>query len=135
MHGRDDKERKNRTFEERQFVRLKCDAGNRFARAARGTTAGMQSHEIPVGMRVVDAAGEEAGVVTAVQHGGTQVRPDLPAGIAEMLMARGYVRINGSGALSNDTYADESHIAAVTPGEPGLVTLRVGRKDLYRAES
>lgn len=95
----------------------------------------MQNHEIPVGMRVVDAAGAEAGTVTAVQEGGTQVRPDLPAGIAEMLMARGYVRINGSGALSNDTYADDSHIAAVTPGEPGTVTLSVSRADLYRSES
>jgi len=95
----------------------------------------MWNHEIPMGTRVVDAAGEEAGTVTAVQHGGTDVRPDLPAGIAEMLMARGYVRINGSGALSNDTYADESHIAAVTPGETGTVTLSVSRADLYRAES
>ena len=106
-----------------------------FAGATRGNTAGMQNHEIPVGMRVVDAAGEDAGTITAVQEGGTQVRPDLPAGIAEMLMGTGYLRINGSGALSNDTYADESHIAAVTSGDPGTVTLRVNRGELYRSES
>jgi len=97
--------------------------------------AGMQSDRIPVGMRVVDVAGEDAGTVTAVQEAGTRVRPDLPAGIAEMLMGTGYLRINGSGALSNDTYADESHVADVTPGDPGTVTLNVPRSKLFRSES
>lgn len=97
--------------------------------------AGMQSDRIPVGMRVVDVAGEDAGTVTAVQEAGTRVRPDLPAGIAEMLMGTGYLRINGSGALSNDTYADESHVADVTPGDPGTVTLSVPRSKLFRSES
>jgi hypothetical protein len=97
--------------------------------------AGAPAARIAVGMTVVDAAGEEAGTVTAVQHGGTQVRPDLPAGIAELLMGTGYFRINGSGALSNDTYADESHVAAVRPGDPGTVTLSVALGALYRSES
>jgi hypothetical protein len=106
-----------------------------------GNSCGMPSHipdeplpvaQVNVGMTVVDAAGEEAGTVTAVQMPGTDVRPDVTAGIAERLMDTGYLRIDGTGLLSNDTYAAGDQITAITEGEPGTVSLRVGRDELYR---
>src|SRR3954452_5783371 len=90
---------------------------------------------VNVGMTVVDSAGEEAGTVTAVQMPGTDVRPDTAAGTAEHLMGAGYVRIDGTGFLSNDTYAAGDQIGAVTGGEPGVVELRVHRDELQRATS
>lgn len=81
-------------------------------------------------MRVVDPAGEQVGVVAAVQAPGTEVRPDAVAGIAEHLMATGYLRIDGSGFLSNDVYAAGNQIGAVTAD---VVELRVHREDLHRA--
>lgn len=86
-----------------------------------------------VGMAVVDTAGEQAGVVTAVQPAGTDVRPDLAAGPAEELMLTGYVRVDGTGHLANDTYAGTEHIREVTAGEPGKVMLKVTREQLFRA--
>ncbi|AGL17206.1 hypothetical protein L083_3696 [Actinoplanes sp. N902-109] len=86
-------------------------------------------------MEVADAAGQQAGTVTAVQMPGTQVRPDVAAGIAEELMATGYVRIDGTGWLSNDTYAGGDQIDEVTEGEPGSVALRVTRDELFRSAS
>jgi hypothetical protein len=88
--------------------------------------------QVGLGMRVVDAAGEQAGTVTAVQMPGTEVRPDAVAGVAERLMDTGYLRIDGTGWLSNDTYAAGDQITGVAEGEPGTVSLRVPRDELYR---
>jgi len=98
-------------------------------------TGALPVAKVDVGMTVVDSAGEEAGTVTAVQMPGTDVRPDIAAGIAEHLMETGYLRVDGTGVLSNDTYTDGDQIADVVEGEPGVVTLRVERAELYRAAS
>ena len=84
-------------------------------------------------MTVVDVDGAGAGTVSAVQKPGTDVRPDVIAGIAEELMGSGYLRIDGSGFLSNDVYAGGNQIAGTVEGEPGVVNLRVRRDDLHRA--
>ena len=86
-----------------------------------------------IGMTVVDAAGAEAGVVSAVQLPGTEIRPDVAAGVAEELMGSGYVRIDGTGYLSNDTYAGGDQIRHVAGGDPGVATLRVTVEQLFRA--
>lgn len=88
---------------------------------------------VNVGMTVVDRDGAEAGTVTAVQMPGTDVRPDVVAGVAEELMGAGYVRVDGTGRLSNDTYAGGDQIRDTVEGEPGVVNLRVGRDELHRA--
>jgi len=88
---------------------------------------------VNVGMIVADSAGAEVGKVTAVQMPGSDVRPDTAAGVAEHLMGAGYVRIDGTGWLSNDVYAAGDQIAVAVEGEPGEVNLRVPRDDLYRA--
>ena len=88
---------------------------------------------VTTGMTVVDTHGEQAGTVTAVQMPGTDVRPDLAAGVAEELMGAGYVRIDGTGVLSNDTYAGGDQIRETVEGQPGVVNLRVPREELYRA--
>lgn len=88
---------------------------------------------VAVGMTVVDANGAEAGTVSAVQMPGTDVRPDVVAGIAEELMGAGYLRIDGTGFLANDVYAGGDQIAGTVEGEPGVVNLRVRRDDLHRA--
>ncbi|WP_306210440.1 hypothetical protein [Actinoplanes sp. RD1] len=88
--------------------------------------------QVEPGMTVVDPTGLKAGAVTAVQQPGTTVRPDTAAGIAERLMAVGYVRIDGTGELAHDTYASAEQISAVAPG---TVSLRVSRDELFRAES
>ena len=88
---------------------------------------------IAVGMTVVDPAGQGAGTVTAVQPPGTDVRPDIVAGAAEHLMSTGYIRIDGTGELSNDTYASWDQIAGTVAAEPGIVSLRVPRGELHRA--
>jgi AraC-like DNA-binding protein len=88
---------------------------------------------VNVGMTVVDRDGKEAGRVSAVQMPGTDVRPDVVAGIAEELMGAGYLRIDGTGFLSNDAYAGGDQIRDSVEGEPGVVNLRVGREDLHRA--
>jgi hypothetical protein len=87
---------------------------------------------VNIGMTVVDADGEEAGTVSAVQMPGTDVRPDAPAGVAEELVATGYVRVDGTGFLSNDTYAAGTQIRDTVEGEPGVVNLRVRREELFR---
>jgi hypothetical protein len=83
-------------------------------------------------MRVVDPAGTQVGTVSAVQPAGTDVRPDTIAGVAEHLMATGYLLIDGTGFLSNDAYAAGSQVAAVTAD---IVELRVHGEDLHRAAS
>ncbi|MEU8663365.1 hypothetical protein [Actinoplanes philippinensis] len=88
---------------------------------------------VDVGMAVVDSAGDDAGTVSAVQAPGTGVRPDTVAGVAEALMGAGYLRVDGTGALSNDTYAAGDQIADVVDGEPGTVRLNVPRDELSRA--
>jgi hypothetical protein len=88
---------------------------------------------VQAGMVVVDANGDSAGTVVAVQQPGTDVRPDVVAGLAEQLMAAGYFRIEGSGALSNDTYAGADQIKGSTPGDPGTVTLSVSWQELFRS--
>jgi hypothetical protein len=88
---------------------------------------------VGVGMVVVDVAGEEVGKVSAVQMPGTEVRPGTVAGIAEALMGAGYLRIDGTGVLSNDVYASGDDITDTVEGEPGVVRLRVGSDDLPRA--
>ena len=85
-----------------------------------------------VGMTVVDAAGAQAGTVSAVQAPGTDVRPDVAAGVAERLMTTGYFLIDGTGALANDTYGSGDQIDAIADG---TVTLRVTRDELYRTDS
>jgi hypothetical protein len=90
---------------------------------------------VTVGMSVVDSNGAPAGTVTVVQMPGTDVRPDTPVGVAEHLMATGYLRINGSGSLSNDTYAGSDQISGVTGSESGVVELSVLRDKLHRAAS
>ncbi|GGK33322.1 hypothetical protein GCM10010124_27590 [Pilimelia terevasa] len=92
--------------------------------------------QVGVGMTVVDSAGAEAGTVSAVQPPGTPVRPDTVTPAAERLMAAGYLRIDGSGLLSNDTFAAGDEVARVAgsePGIPGVVHLQVGREQLSRA--
>jgi hypothetical protein len=91
--------------------------------------------QVNVGMTVVDATGAEVGAVTAVQMPGTQVRPDVPAGVAEHLMSAGYVRIDGTGFLSNDVYAAGDDITGVVEAQPGVVNLGVQRDDLPRVEA
>jgi hypothetical protein len=86
-------------------------------------------------MTAADATGAEVGAVTAVQMPGTDVRPDTAAGIAEHLMSVGYIRIDGTGFLSNDVYAAGDEITGVVEAEPGVVNLRVGRDDLPRVEA
>jgi hypothetical protein len=88
---------------------------------------------VDIGMTVVDTDGAEAGSVSAVQMPGTDVRPDVAAGVAEELMATGYARIDGTGVLSNDTYAGGDQIRDTVEGDPGVVNLRVSREKLYRA--
>lgn len=90
--------------------------------------------EAALGMAVTDSTGADLGTVTAVQPPGTGVRPDLPAGEAEHLMATGYLRVDGGGLVTNDFYAGPGQIAAVAaPGEPGVITLSVSSADLRRA--
>lgn len=88
---------------------------------------------VNVGMTVVDRDGDEAGTVTAVQMPGTDVRPDVVAGLAEELMGAGYIRIDGTGFLFNDTYGGGDQISKTVEGDPGVVELRVTRGDLHRA--
>ena len=91
--------------------------------------------QIDVGMSVVDSTGLQAGTVTAVQMPGTDIRPDTPVGVAEHLMGAGYIRIDGTGFLSNDTYAAADQIDGVSDSRPDVVELCVHRSELHRAAS
>jgi hypothetical protein len=51
------------------------------------------------------------------------------------MMSVGYIRIDGTGFLSNDVYAAGDEITEVVEGEPGVVNLRVRRDDLPRVEA
>ncbi len=100
-----------------------------------GTNATSPLAGVTAGMSVVDSTGTPAGTVTAVQPPGTDVRPDTLVGVAEHLMAVGYVRIDGTGFLSNDVYAAGDQIGAAGGSESGVVELRVHRDELHRAAS
>jgi hypothetical protein len=89
--------------------------------------------QVAVGMTVVDAAGEQVGTVAAVQMPGTDVHPDAPPGIAESLVATGYLRIDGTGALATDAFVAGPDVAGVTEDDTGVVTLTVTRDVLQRA--
>jgi hypothetical protein len=89
--------------------------------------------QVTVGMSVIDSNGTRAGTVTAVQPPGADMRPDMPAGVAEYLMAAGYIRIDGNGFLANDTYASGDQIAGLSGS--GEVELRVHCDELHRATS
>lgn len=108
-------------------------AGIRQAMQPQTPTEPLPIATVKVGMTVVDSGGEQAGTVTAVQMPGSDVRPDAVAGVAEELMGVGYVRIDGTGLLSNDTYAGGDQIRETVEGEPGVVNLRVTRDELHRA--
>jgi hypothetical protein len=86
---------------------------------------------VTVGMDVIDVDGEQAGTVGGVQLAGTDVLPEAPLGVAEDLVATGYVLINGAGHLANDVYAGGDQIDTVSD----VVTLTVRRLDLTRVES
>ena len=90
---------------------------------------------VNVGMTVADSEGEEVGRVTVVQMPDTGVRPEVAAGVAERLMAAGYLRIDGTGFLSNDVYASGDQIAGSVEGAPATVTLNVPRSELFRPGS
>src|SRR4051794_36393570 len=96
---------------------------------------GTSSDSLPIfavreGMVVLDDTEREVGTVTAIQPPGTDARPDAPVGVAEHLMGGGYVRIDGSGFLTNDVYVAGDQIDDV---DDGVVSLRVRYDDLYRA--
>src|SRR3954469_22531792 len=91
--------------------------------------------QVDAGMIVLDSTGTQTGTVTAVQPPGTDVRPDAAAGIAEHLMAAGYLRIDGTGFLSNDVYASGDEITGLTGSDPVVVELNVHRDELARATS
>jgi hypothetical protein len=110
-------------------------AGTGHPRIMQPSTDPQPLAQVTVGMTVVDAAGAEVGAVTAVQTPGTEVRPDAPAGIAEHLMSAGYVRIDGTGFLTNDVYAAGDEITEVVEAGPGVVNLRVPREELARVEA
>ena len=79
--------------------------------------------QVNTGMTVLDPAGAEIGTVTEVQMAGA----DLPPGVAEHLRETGYFRIG-------DRYAAGDQIAAITEGEPGIVTLTVPAGELTQAQ-
>lgn len=86
-------------------------------------------------MPVVDTAGTQVGVVAAVQPPGTDVRPDTIAGIAEHLMATGYLLVDGTGYLSNDVYVAGNQLDRVTTDAPGVVELLAHADELHRTAS
>lgn len=89
--------------------------------------------QVSPGMSVVDAAGREVGVVSAVQQPGTGIRPDAPVADEDRLLATGYLRIDAAGLGSADVYAGGEEVAGVSAGHPGVVTLAVRRDALTRA--
>jgi len=89
--------------------------------------------QVSVGMTVVDAAGEQVGTVSAVQMAGTDVRPEAPPGVADNLMAAGYLLVDGTGVLATDVYVAGQDVAQVTEGDTGVVQLNVLREALQRA--
>ncbi len=90
--------------------------------------------QVNTGMTVIDTQGKQIGTVSAVQMPDTDVRPDAPAGMAEHLMATGYLRVSGTGLLASDSYVAGDQLAEVSEVDGGVVTLTVDHDALYRAD-
>ncbi|GAA1852790.1 hypothetical protein [Asanoa iriomotensis] len=90
--------------------------------------------EVSPGMEVRDATGVPIGAVGAVQQPDTEVRPELPAGPAELYMATGYLLVDGGEQFENDVYVSGEQIDHVTgTGDGALVVLNVSWTELDRA--
>lgn len=86
------------------------------------------------GMEVHDATGVPVGMVSAVQQPDTEVRPELPAGPAELFMATGYLLIDRGEQFENDVYVNGDQVDHVSgTGNGALVTLNVSWAELDRA--
>src|SRR4051812_47303037 len=90
--------------------------------------------KVDTGMTVVDNAGEEVGIVAAVEMPGTDVQPDLPTEEAAQLMDRGYFRVHAGGLVSTEYYGAGDQVGDVTTTQDdGVVTLLDGKDTLRRA--
>ncbi|MEV4538643.1 hypothetical protein AB0J82_33175 [Asanoa sp. NPDC049518] len=90
--------------------------------------------QVTPGMEVHDAAGVPVGMVDAVQQPDTEVRPQLPAGPAELYMATGYLLIDRGEQFENDVYVSGAQVDHVSgTGDGALVTLNVSWAELDRA--
>ncbi|GIF76081.1 hypothetical protein [Asanoa siamensis] len=90
--------------------------------------------QVSPGMEVRDATGVAVGVVGAVQQPGTDIRPELPAGPAELHMATGYLLIDRGEQFENDVYVSGEQIDHVAgTGDGALVTLNASWTELDRA--
>jgi hypothetical protein len=73
---------------------------------------------VNTGMRVVDATGEDTGVVTAVQMPAPTYARTRRAGTAENLMDTGYLRIDATGFLASDAYAGGDQVEGPSRARP-----------------
>jgi hypothetical protein len=90
--------------------------------------------QISPGMEVHDATGVPVGTVGAVQQPDTDVRPELPAGPAELFMATGYLLVDRGEQFENDVYVSGEQIDHVTgTGDGALVVLNASWTELDRA--
>jgi hypothetical protein len=90
--------------------------------------------QVSPGMEVHDATGVPVGMVAAVQQPDTDVRPELPAGPAELYMATGYLLIDRGEQFENDVYVSGEQVDHVTgTGDGALVVLNVSWTELDRA--
>ena len=90
--------------------------------------------EVTPGMEVRDATGVPVGKVSAVQPPDTEVRPELPAGPAELYMATGYLLVDRGEQFENDVYVGGEQVDHVNgTGDGALVTLNVTWTELDRA--
>jgi len=90
--------------------------------------------QVSPGMEVQDATGVRVGMVDAVQQPDTDVRPQLPAGPAELYMSTGYLLIDRGEQFENDVYVSGEQVDHVTgTGDGALVTLNVSWAELDRA--
>jgi hypothetical protein len=90
--------------------------------------------QVSPGMEVRDAGGVPVGMVGAVQQPDTDVRPELPAGPAELFMATGYLLVDRGEQFENNVYVRGDQVDHVTgTGNGALVTLNVAWEELDRA--
>jgi len=90
--------------------------------------------QVSPGMEVQDATGVPVGLVGAVQQPATDVRPELPAGPAELYMATGYLLIDRGEQFENDVYVSGEQVDHISgTGDGTLVTLNVSWDELDRA--
>ncbi|MDG4826259.1 hypothetical protein O7635_30790 [Asanoa sp. WMMD1127] len=90
--------------------------------------------QVSPGMEVQDAAGVAVGKVGAVQQPDTDVRPELPAGPAELYMSTGYLLVDRGEQFENDVYVSGAQVDHVTgTGDGALVTLNVSWTEVERA--